>query len=154
MPIRYPTGCLARSDADRASTFANHLTNVFQPNPATSAFTLPTLPYERQLQHEPIEFRPKEIVNIIKNQLNPKKFPGCDHITPKMIIELPYCAVCTITQLFNAIGNLKHYPVRWKKSIIIIIAKPGKDHTISTSYRPISLSNIESAHVYTYKHVG
>jgi len=27
----------------------------------------------------------------------------------------------------------------WKKSIIIMIPKPGKDHTIPSSYRPISL---------------
>ncbi|KAH8343604.1 hypothetical protein KR067_004073, partial [Drosophila pandora] len=134
MPIRNPTGGWARSDADRASTFANHLKNIFQPNPATSAFTLPTLPYEPQLQHEPIEFRPNEIANIIKNQLNPKKSPGCDLITPKMIIELPYCAVCT--QLFNAIAKLGHFPARWKKSIIIMIAKPGKDHTIPTVLGP------------------
>jgi len=46
MPIRNPTGGWVRSDADRASTFANHLKNVFQPNPVTSAFTLPTLPYD------------------------------------------------------------------------------------------------------------
>ncbi|KAH8270740.1 hypothetical protein KR026_006166, partial [Drosophila bipectinata] len=132
MPIRNSTGGWARSDADRASTFAKHLKNVFQPNPATNAFTLPTLSDEPQPQHEPIEFRPNEIVNIIKRQLNPKKSPGCDLITPKMIIELPYCAVCTLTQLFNAIAKLGHFPVRWKKSIIIMIAKPGKDHTIPT----------------------
>jgi len=118
--------------------FANHLKNVFQPNPPTSAFTLPTLPYEPQLLHEPIEICPNEIVNI-KNQLSPKKSLGCDLITPKMIIEFPYCAVCTITQLFNAIAKLGYFPVRWKKSIVIIIAKPGKDHTIPTSYRPTSL---------------
>jgi len=56
-----------------------------------------------------------------------------------MIIELPYCAAWTITQLFNAIAQLGYFPVRWKRSIIIMIAKPGKDHTIPTSYRPISL---------------
>jgi len=103
MRIRNPTGAWARSDADRASTFTNHLKNVFEPNHATSAFTLPTLP---------IQFRPNEIVNIIKNQLSPKKSPGCDHITPKIIIEIPYCTVCTITQLFKVIAKLGHYPVR------------------------------------------
>jgi len=78
MPFRNPTDGWARSDAVRASTFASHLKNVFQPSPATSAFTLPTLPYEPQLQHEPIEFCPNEIVNIIKNQRSPKSF----HIAP------------------------------------------------------------------------
>jgi len=56
-----------------------------------------------------------------------------------MIIELPYCAVCTVALLFNAITKLGHFPQRWKKSIIIMIPKPGKDHTVPSSYRPISL---------------
>jgi len=95
---------------------ARHLKNVFQPNPVTTAFTLPTLPYEPQLEHKPIEFRPNEIINIIKNRLNPQKSLGCDLLNRKMITtELPYCAVCTITQLFNAIARLGHYPVRCKK---------------------------------------
>jgi len=36
-------------------------------------------------------------------------------------------------------SKLNHFPVIWKKSIIIMIEQPGKDHTIPTSYRPISL---------------
>jgi len=31
---------------------------------------------------------------------------GCDLITPKMIIELPYCAICTISLLVKAITKL------------------------------------------------
>jgi len=31
------------------------------------------------------------------------------------------------------------FPRRWKKSIIIMIPKPGKDHTLTSSYSPISL---------------
>lgn len=139
MPIRNSAGGWARSDKNRAITFAVHLQNVFQPNPPTNAFVLPPLSDNIQSQHEPIVFRPNEIAKIIKEQLNPKKSPGCDLITPKMLIELPYCAVCIICQLFNAITKLGYFPERWKKSIIIMIPKPGKDHTVPSSYRPISL---------------
>jgi len=76
---------------------------------------------------------------MIKDQLNPKKSPGCDLTTPKIIIELPYCAICTISQLFNAITNLGYFPKRWKKSIIGMIPRAGKDLSVSSSYRPISL---------------
>jgi len=86
---------------------------------------------------EPTVFRPCEVIKIIKEHLQPRKSPGCDLITLKMLIELPLCAVGTISQLFNAMTGL--LPKRWKKSIIIMIPKPGKDHTLTSSYRPISL---------------
>jgi len=34
--------------------------------------------------------------------------------------------------------SLGFFPKRWKKSIITMIPKPGKDHTLTSSYRPIS----------------
>lgn len=139
MPLRNQAGGWARSDEERANTFAVHLQKVFQPNPATNSFALPTVLNDTHLQHEPIEFRPNEVARVINQELNPKKSPGLDLITPKMIIELPYCAVCVICQLFNAITRLGHFPERWKKSIIIMIPKLGKDQTVPSSYRPISL---------------
>ncbi|KAH8281225.1 hypothetical protein KR044_012180, partial [Drosophila immigrans] len=123
-PIRNTVGGWARSDEDRARTFAQHLKRVFQPNPATNGFTLPPVTNDLQLQREPMEFQTNEIAHIIKNQLDPKKSPGSDQITPKIIIELPYCAVRTISQLFNAITRLGHFPERWKKTMIIMIPKP------------------------------
>jgi len=56
-----------------------------------------------------------------------------------MLIELPNSAIEVICKLFNGIITLGYYPKKWKKSIIIMIPKPGKDHTIPSSYRPISL---------------
>lgn len=138
MPIKNPAGAWVRTDKDRANTFAEHLKKVFQPNPATNSFSLPEQTDDNLTAHDPIEFRPNEIAKILKS-LKPNKSPGCDLITPKMIIELPYCAVQTICNLFNAITRTGHFPTRWKKSIIIMIPKPGKDHTSPSSYRPISL---------------
>ncbi|KAH8320196.1 hypothetical protein KR059_005243, partial [Drosophila kikkawai] len=40
-PIRKSSGCWARSDKDRAETFASHLQGVIQPNPAANPFELP-----------------------------------------------------------------------------------------------------------------
>ena len=139
LPIRNSSGGWARSDEDRATTFAAHLQNVFTPNQATSTFALPSYPVNRHQQHTPIVFRPKEITKIIKDNLSPKKSPGCDLITPEMIIQLPHSAVRYITKLFNAITKLGYFPQRWKMMKIIMIPKPGKNHTVASSYRPISL---------------
>jgi len=46
------------------------------------------------------------VINVIKEQLNPKKkTTGHDLIFPKMIMELPNCAVRYISTLFNAIAK-------------------------------------------------
>jgi len=59
---------------------------------------------------EPTVFRPCEVIKIIKEHLQPRKSPGCDLITLKMLIELPLCAVGTISQLFNAMTRLGCFP--------------------------------------------
>jgi len=75
MPIGNSIGGWAHSDEDGANTFAVHLKNVLQPNPASSAFVfiLPTIRSDAQLQNESIEFRPNKIANTIKMHLNLKK---------------------------------------------------------------------------------
>jgi len=63
-------------------------------------------------------------------ELKPKNVPGGDQITPKMLIELQNSAIEVICKLFNGIITLGYYPKKLKKSVIIMILKPGKDHTI------------------------
>lgn len=44
-----------------------------------------------------------------------------------------------MTSLFNALLCLGCFPENWKKAIVILIKKPGKDNSNPDSYRPISL---------------
>ncbi|KAH8269777.1 hypothetical protein KR018_003553, partial [Drosophila ironensis] len=131
-PIRNSSGCWARSDKDRAETFATHLQSVFQPNPASNSFVLTLIQPEATPLPTTPPLRPNEIEKVIRG-LKPKKAPGGDLLTPKMLIELSKCAIDVICKLFNGIINLGYFPKKWKKSIIIMIPKPGKDHTIPTS---------------------
>jgi hypothetical protein len=86
---------------------------------------------------------PKEIKEIIKS-LGSKKAPGIDQITPKMLKELPPKGFVLLTYIFNSIIRLSHWPKQLKIAQAITIAKPGKDPTDVTSYRPISLLPILS----------
>ncbi|KAL4098480.1 hypothetical protein QTP88_023085 [Uroleucon formosanum] len=81
---------------------------------------------------------PGEIKTIIKRLPN-KKSPGHDNITNFMYKKLPNKAITFMTSLFNSLLRLGHFPENWKKAIIILIKKPGKDKTDPDSYRPISL---------------
>ena len=55
-----------------------------------------------------------------------------------MIKNLPNIAYEILVKLFNAIFKVGYYPISWQISQIILIAKPGKDLTLPSSYLPIS----------------
>jgi hypothetical protein len=76
-----------------------------------------------------------EIQEVI-NSLNPKKSPGYDLITGKILKELPIIGIQYLTQVY--------FPAQWKVAQIILILKPGKPPNKLISYRPISLLPIVS----------
>ncbi len=138
-PLRKFDGTWARSDMDTALIFANHLATVFQPNPPTNDFVI-TEPLEHSdYIFNPIILSSEDVLEVVKDNLNIKKSPGYDHITPTMIKNLPNVAIIVLTLLFNAILKIGYFPHYWKISQIIMIPKPGKDSTVPSSYRPISL---------------
>jgi hypothetical protein len=98
---------LARTNADKEQAFVNHLASVFQPHPhepdSLPEDTLTSF-LETPFQLEPPIQRLKrsEMQAIIKN-LPPKKSPGYDLMTGKILKELPTLCIQYLTQLFNAI---------------------------------------------------
>ncbi|CAB0044414.1 unnamed protein product, partial [Trichogramma brassicae] len=142
-PIRKETGEWARSDKEKGQAFARHLEGVFKPYDRVIPFV------EEQLLLTPYESTPPdetpiaaakitEIMEIIRN-IKPKKAPGHDSITGRMLKELPPIAYRAITIIINACLRLSHFPTQWKESQIILIQKPGKEADKVSSYRPISL---------------
>jgi hypothetical protein len=47
--------------------------------------------------------------------------------------------ILLLVALFNAILRTQYFPPVWKHARVISILKPGKDPTLPSSYRPISL---------------
>lgn len=82
--------------------------------------------------------RPVEISKIIR-KLKVRKAPGVDSIDNCLLKNLPYKAIIELTKIFNACLTLGYFPNTWKTAKVIPLRKPGKDPTISTNYRPISL---------------
>lgn len=106
-PIRRPDGTWARSNADRAETFACHLENTFQPNNINTDIK----PDLQCIEGPHIKMiTPGEIRAVIKKKLNPKKAPGHDLITARMLQELPQKGIVMITYLYNAILRLRYVP--------------------------------------------
>ena len=143
-PIRTPQGGWARNNKEKAKIFAEHLVQVFQPHPTEltpeeeeEIQQFLELPYQLEYPIKP--FQTNEIKNIISSKLNPKKAPGYDLITGKVLKELPEKGIRYITQIFNAILRTGHFPDQWKVAQVLLIPKPGKPPEEPKSYRPISL---------------
>lgn len=143
-PIKKQDGSWARSEKEKAETFASHLKSVFQPLPSQL-----TLHEEQEIKNAllapyqmtplPNLFTVNEIRQMIKNSLNPKKSPGYDLITGQLFKELPRKGIVMLTIIYNAVIRLGYFPAQWKISEIVLIPKPDKPLNEVTSYRPISL---------------
>lgn len=89
------------------------------------------------------KFTKNEVLAVIKN-LKPKKAPGYDLITDRLLKELPDVGIVYLTHLFNATLRLNFYPPQWKMAKVVMILKPGKNSDDPKSCRSISLLPIVS----------
>jgi len=138
-PIRKIDGTWARSEQDKAEVYAQYLENVFQPNDIASELdVIQCLPLN-EIREKIRFFTPLEVAHEIDNNINPKKAPGFDEISPRILKELPKKTIILLTHIYNAILRLESFPMQWKKAQVIMLLKPGKPPEQATSYRPISL---------------
>lgn len=134
----------AKSDSEKAILFAEHLVSVFKPLDNEADAEIEQSINTPPIVHTPIKpLTPKEIAKEIK-LLNPKKAPGADLLTAKMLKELPRKGIVLLTYIFNAILRIGYWPKSLKTAQIILIGKPGKEPTDVSSYRPISLLSVLS----------
>lgn len=140
-PIKLEGDKWARTPQQRIDAFANHLSNVFQPNEGThneDPDIEATLSQAFQLDFPIKPTTPKEVLRVLK-RLDNNKTPGFDQITKEVLLQLPRKGIVFLTSLFNGIMRVGHYPSIWKMSQIIMIHKEGKSNNEVGSYRPISL---------------
>jgi hypothetical protein len=147
-PLRKPDGDWARTDREKAQTFAQHLSSVFTPHPNEGSMAhekeVINLVDCSELKAGPIErFTKREIRGTIMN-MDPRKAPGYDLITIKLLQELPNIGMAYLTSIFNAMIRLHYFPPQWKVAQIIMLQKPDKPLEEAKSYRPISLLPIVS----------
>lgn len=97
-----------------------------------------------QLANSPIEIpvdqriTREELVNAIKCSRN-MKAPGFDGLFNIVLKNLGPNAILLLVKIFNRCLEIGYFPAAWKLSKVVPIAKPGKDPTDPSSYRPISL---------------
>jgi Reverse transcriptase (RNA-dependent DNA polymerase) len=79
-----------------------------------------------------------EVKSSIK-QLKVKKAPGHDEILNRVLQNFPACGIEFLTEIYNACLKTSYFPTCWKIGKVVAIPKPGKDHSLPGSYRPITL---------------
>ncbi|XP_045106673.1 uncharacterized protein LOC123501733 [Portunus trituberculatus] len=82
-------------------------------------------------------FKPHELSALAT--LKPGKAPGLDKVPYDFIRHLTPPLRACLLQLYNSSWQSGQFPSTWKPAILIPIHKPGKDPTLPSAYRPISL---------------
>lgn len=107
-PIRMESGRWAKSNADKAKLFADHLEKVFTPNlretqPEEEEEINQYLNISQRVKSPIGKIKKKGVKGNILKDLNHRKSPGYDLITGKVLKELPDIGYKFLTQLYNAI---------------------------------------------------
>ena len=79
----------------------------------------------------------QDVIDVIQN-LKPNKACGFDQISHISLIESLSILALPISTLFNKSLNLGQFPDNWKMANVLSVFK-GKDPSIVSNYRPISL---------------
>ena len=95
-------------------------------------------PQREQIKTYNSIFTEAELVNALSNTTD--SAPGKDKINFSMIKQLPPNGMTYLLNMFNDIWNNGVFPDEWRHAVIIPLAKPGKDPSNPSNYRPISLT--------------
>jgi hypothetical protein len=93
--------------------------------------------YKYAPQSEP-KFSPSEVLQTI-TELKVVKALGPNGIPNRFLRHLPERVITFLTKVFNAVLRRRYFPSTWKHARVVFILKPGKDPTMPSFYRLISL---------------
>lgn len=86
-----------------------------------------------------LDFPNQEEIMANVKRLKTSKAPGMDKVHNTLIKRLPPQAISYLTLIICCCLKFSYFPSKWKSASVIPIRKPGKDASLCTSYRPISL---------------
>lgn len=70
------------------------------------------------------------------------KAPGPDGVTAELIRIGPWQLIRRLAELYSASLALGFVPRCWKRGLTRMLPKPGKDHALCSSHRPITLTSV------------
>ena len=120
------------------------LAKTFFPPPPPADLT--DIPNQTQWQYPtPAPYEPTITIEQIQTAIrktSPKKTPGPDRISNRVLQKALPLIECHLQTLMQATLNLGYFPKSLKTSTTIVLRKPTKrDYTKAKAYRPIALEN-------------
>ena len=143
------------STSEKLRCFKNFFENIFTDNDSKLFRECPTYEginnWHKHMAFDDNHFKPSkrdfceiiepitlnEFEKILKSCKNTS--PGHDKITYNFIKTSSNFFKTFIINLYNNCLSLGHFPQIWKKAIITLLRKPGKDTSHPSGYRPVSL---------------
>ncbi|GFX69269.1 probable RNA-directed DNA polymerase from transposon X-element [Trichonephila clavipes] len=144
-PLKGALGSIAITPIEKAEVIADSLQAQFEPNHVAGREL-----FDQRIHDEVTNFintphvqeieptTPTEVLSYVQ-RLKPRKSPGLDQISNRMIKNLPLKFLLFITLLINQLFKNNYFPNSWKTAVVIPILKPDKDSALPSNYRPISL---------------
>ena len=140
------------SVAETATDISNSLAQTFSKNSSSDNFSKNFASFKTKTESVPLDFKSEEnetyntpfTMNELKlciNELS-STAPGPDSIHNDIIKHLPNETISLLLTILNNIWTSQIFPDSWHHATIIPIPKPNKDHTNSSNYRPIALTNV------------
>ena len=123
-----------------ANKLANYLSNIFNAPTSTQLTTFNSSSSLQNLQNKEYNapFTLQELQEAI-DKLEVKSTHGVDNITNLFLKKLPVKHHPALLNIFNKSWRKAEIPEEWKLAHIITFPKPGRDPTLESSYRPISI---------------
>ncbi|GFX42049.1 RNA-directed DNA polymerase from mobile element jockey [Trichonephila clavipes] len=144
-PLKGALGSIVITPIEKVEVIADSLQEQFEPNHVAGREL-----FDQRIHDEVTNFintphvqeieptTPTEILSYVQ-RLKPRKSPGLDQISNRMIKNLPLKFLLFITLLINQLFKNSYFPNSWETAVVIPILKPDKDSALPSNYRPISL---------------
>ncbi|KAL4104471.1 hypothetical protein QTP88_019769 [Uroleucon formosanum] len=139
-PLQTSTGHKIFEADEKAELFADTMENQFIGNAGIDLQEVNETITEINLDQTTSNtyINPKQVLDII-NKLPNGKAPGYDNISNTALKNVPHNIITQLAHIFTAYLQISYFPKIWKKATIVMIPKPGKNHSIPENHRPISL---------------
>ncbi|GFT24805.1 probable RNA-directed DNA polymerase from transposon X-element [Trichonephila clavipes] len=138
-------GSIAITPIEKAEVIADCLQDQFEPNHVVGRELFDQRIHDEVTNfintphvHEIEPTTPTEVLSYVQ-RLKPRKSPGLDQISNRMIKNLPLKFLLFITLLINQLFKNNYFPKAWKTAVVIPTLKPDKDSALPSNYSPISL---------------
>lgn len=139
-PVKSADGVIATCNDDKAKVFASQLQSIMC-SPGGNEDVLQVSATAEEMEDLNHQVSVEEVHTIVKH-LKTGKAPGADGIVAEMLKQASLFTLSCLAALFSASLSLRYFPSRWKRGVVAMLPKDGKDQSLASNFRPITLNPV------------